>query len=74
MLTSFRYGDDLDGSKCPFGAHIRRANPRDMLDPLLSKTRRRLDTLTNRRRILRRGLPYIDPDGEKGVIIHGDLL
>ena len=36
MLTGFRYGDDLDGSNCPFGAHIRRANPRDMLDPLLS--------------------------------------
>ena len=67
MLTSFRYGDDLDGSKCPFGAHIRRANPRDMLDPLLSKTEG-ASTLTNRRRILRRGLPYIDPDGEKGVI------
>ena len=24
--------------------------------------------MTNRRRILRRGLPYVDPDGEKGVI------
>jgi len=67
MLTGFRYGDDLDGSRCPFGAHIRRANPRDMLDPRLSKTEG-ASTLTNRRRILRRGLPYIDPDGEKGVI------
>jgi len=67
MLRGFRYGDDLDGSRCPFGAHIRRANPRDMLDPLLSD-KVGASTLTNRRRILRRGLPYVDPDGEKGVI------
>ena len=38
MLTGFRYGDDLEGARCPFGAHIRRANPRDMLDPELSAT------------------------------------
>jgi Dyp-type peroxidase family len=67
LLTGFRYGDDLDGGKCPFGAHIRRGNPRDMLDPLLSATEGS-STLTNRRRILRRGLPYADPSGEKGVI------
>ena len=67
LLTGFRYGDDLDGSKCPFGAHIRRGNPRDMLDPLLSATRGSSD-LTNRRRILRRGMPYVDPTGEKGVV------
>src|SRR4029077_13775009 len=47
MLTGFRYGDDLDGAKCPLGAHIRRANPRDMLDPLLSATAG-ASTLTNR--------------------------
>jgi Dyp-type peroxidase family len=70
MLTGFRYGDDLDGSKCPFGAHIRRANPRDMMDPLLSATTG-ASTLTNRRRMLRRGLPYVDPDGERGVIFIG---
>ena len=68
MLTGFRYGDDLDGAKCPLGAHIRRANPRDMLDPKLSATHGS-STLTNRRRILRRGLPYEDPDGEQGVIM-----
>ncbi|MGY2996922.1 Dyp-type peroxidase [Mesorhizobium sp. URHB0026] len=68
ILTGFRYGDDLDGSKCPFGAHIRRANPRDMLDPELS-VEQGATTLTNRRRILRRGLPYADPDGEVGVIM-----
>jgi Dyp-type peroxidase family len=67
LLTGFRYGDDLDGSKCPFGAHIRRGNPRDMLDPLLSATQGS-SALTSRRRILRRGMPYVDPTGEKGVV------
>ena len=67
MLTNFRYGDDLHGAKCPFGSHIRRANPRDMLDPVLS-AHKGSTTLVNRRRILRRGLPYLDPTGEKGVI------
>lgn len=70
MLRGFRYGDDLDGAKCPFGAHIRRANPRDMLDPLLSATEG-ASTLTNRRRLLRRGLPYQDPNGERGVLFMG---
>jgi len=70
MLRAFRYGDDLDGAKCPFGAHIRRGNPRDMLDPLLSATAG-ASTLTNRRRLLRRGLPYQDPDGERGVLFMG---
>ena len=67
MLTDFRYGDDLDGAKCPFGSHIRRANPRDMLDPILS-AHKGSTTLVNRRRIIRRGLPYQDATGEKGVI------
>jgi deferrochelatase/peroxidase EfeB len=70
MLTGFRYGDDLDGAKCPFGAHIRRANPRDMLDPQVSATAG-ASTLTNRRRLLRRGLPYQDQDGECGVLFMG---
>jgi len=67
LLTGFRYGEDLDGGKCPFGAHIRRANPRDMLDPLLSDTVGST-TLVNRRRIMRRGLPYQEEGGEVGVI------
>ena len=67
MLTGFRFGDDLDGGRCPLGAHIRRANPRDMLDPLLSGTIGG-STLTNRRRVLRRGLPYVDPDGSRGIV------
>ena len=67
MLTGFRYGDDPDGAKCLLGAHTRRANPRDMLDPLADVTRG-ATTLVNRRRIIRRGLPYQDANGDRGVI------
>ncbi len=67
MLTGFRYGDDMAGAKCPLGAHIRRANPRDMLDPEVGPTTGS-STLVNRRRILRRGLPFVDPDGSKGIV------
>ncbi len=67
MLTGFRFGDDPQGSRCPLGAHIRRANPRDMLDPKLSTTEG-ASTLVNRRRIMRRGLPYVDPNGDKGIV------
>ena len=49
---------DPHGFGCPVGAHIRRANPRDMLstlDPDHSKT------TVNHHRILRRGRPYGPP-------------
>jgi Dyp-type peroxidase family len=48
--TSFTYGSDLEGTRCPIGAHIRRANPRDAFGFN--------GQLVNRRRIMRRGLPY----------------
>jgi Dyp-type peroxidase family len=69
FLVDFRYGDDAAGARCPVSAHIRRANPRDALDPKKGAV---LDTsLSNRRRILRRGLPYgitsNDDDNEHGV-------
>ena len=48
--NGFIYAKDRDGYKCPFGAHIRRMNPRD--DPVVPRLRRPL---------LRRGVPY----GEK---------
>ena len=47
--NNFIYKDDLDGHRCPMGSHIRRMNPRDAM--LFSK-------LADRRRIIRRGLPY----------------
>lgn len=52
--NDFRYADaDGEGLRCPLGAHIRRANPRDALgfEGLLSF----------RHRIIRRGMPYGPP-------------
>jgi hypothetical protein len=79
QLFDFKYGDDLDGTKCPFSSHLRRANTRDMLDPTLSSPNpkdRNGSVLNNRRRILRRGLPYgavppgaTDDSGEHGIVM-----
>lgn len=78
LLSNFTFGDDEGGIKCPYGAHLRRVNTRDMLDPLLRDPDPKARTgsaLNKRRHILRRGLPYgySDPDhpsddGEHGVI------
>jgi len=64
--SDFRYGDDMGGVKCPNGAHLRRVNTRDYLDPLNKPGQRNKDATTQlnkRRRILRRGLPYGPPVG-----------
>jgi Dyp-type peroxidase family len=77
-LVDFSFGKDTAGATCPFGAHIRRANTRDMLDPLLSSgdpQKLNGSVLNNRRRILRRGLPYGrtpeggDDSGEHGIVL-----
>jgi deferrochelatase/peroxidase EfeB len=75
-LRNYRYTEDPDGVKCPLGSHVRRVNPRDMLDPD-HKLGEASTQLTNRRRILRRGLPYgdtspagmADDTAEHGVFI-----
>jgi Dyp-type peroxidase family len=46
--------DDRSGLKCPIGAHIRRANPRDSLGPDPETALR----LSKMHRIIRRGRPY----------------
>jgi Dyp-type peroxidase family len=49
-INDFRYDADPGGRRCPLGAHIRRANPRDALGWN--------GALTKRHRIIRRGMPY----------------
>jgi Dyp-type peroxidase family len=67
--VNFAFGKDLQGQRCPIGAHVRRVNPRDAFG---------FDgKLVNRRRITRRGLPYgpyapetqnVSDTDERGVI------
>jgi Dyp-type peroxidase family len=67
--NQFRYGRDLDGLRCPVGAHVRRAYPRDALGWRTERTKRS--------RLIRRGMPYgrpldegaTDPDDEKRGLI-----
>lgn len=69
----FDYDDDKLGAKCPIGAHIRRTNTRGSLeteeDAFLTK-----GALVDRRRLMRRGLPYGGDDkvtndsSEQGII------
>jgi len=62
-VDDFRYDDDAAGLRCPLGAHIRRANPRDALGWG--------GALSLRHRMIRRGVSYgpppEDPDVEDGV-------
>jgi Dyp-type peroxidase family len=62
--NGFLYGiDDPQGQRCPLGAHVRRANPRDSLAPDDPEQ----IPITNRHRLLRVGRPYFvrrsDGDG-----------
>jgi len=67
-LNDFRYGGDAEGLRCPLGAHIRRANPRDAFGWQ--------GRLVKRHRIIRRGMPYgprpedpARPDGrDRGLV------
>jgi cytochrome P450/deferrochelatase/peroxidase EfeB len=60
--NDFNFGqDDPQGLRCPFGAHVRRANPRGGMqpdDPVEIE-------ITKRHRILRRGRTYERPDPDK---------
>ncbi len=73
-FVEFRYGDDPQGTRCPMTSHMRRMNTRDSLDPRATdKPKNRMGSaLNNRRRLLRRGLPYGThdaADGEHGIIM-----
>jgi len=53
-INDFSYAKDPDGLRCPLGAHIRRANPRDSVGFYEGR-------LSNRHRIVRRGRAYGPP-------------
>lgn len=74
LENDFTYGDtDPQGHACPFGAHIRRANPRDSLNPDNANS----IEIANRHRILRRGRPYGDdpekPEGTFFMCLNADI-
>jgi deferrochelatase/peroxidase EfeB len=90
MLSDFSYEDDMSGAKCPFSAHMRRINPRgsleqvagevpgSMIRSMKGENEGAFDTpgaLANRRRIMRRGLPYgtvsdrTSDKGNHGIVI-----
>jgi cytochrome P450/deferrochelatase/peroxidase EfeB len=65
--TDLNFGvDDPQGLYCPFGAHIRRVNPRGSLAPGDDSQL----MITNRHRLLRRGRSYQQAD-EKGLLFIG---
>lgn len=65
--TDLNFGvDDPQGLYCPFGAHIRRTNPRGSLAPGDDSQL----MITNRHRLLRRGRSYQQRD-EKGLLFIG---
>lgn len=74
MLSGFTYNQDMHGAKCPFSSHLRRINPRASLE-LTPKAFDTPGALSNRRRVMRRGLPYGEvknaqrDDGNHGIII-----
>lgn len=76
-LRAFDYLDDVDGAKCPVGSHLRRANPRSSLTfgDKNAFGEGNSGALSNRRRVLRRGLPYgksdkdSADDGDHGIVI-----
>lgn len=68
-FNDYRYmATDAAGTRCPVGAHIRRANPRDSLDPRPGSDAS--VAVGRRHRIIRRGRSYGLPDGseERGLL------
>jgi deferrochelatase/peroxidase EfeB len=72
--NDFLFGtEDPEAVRCPFGAHIRRANPRDSLEP---GSQDQIE-ISNRHRIIRVGRGYEPAPGDKPglffMCLNGDL-
>jgi deferrochelatase/peroxidase EfeB len=72
--NDFLYGvEDPEGIRCPFGGHIRRANPRDSLDPGSTEQ----VEISNRHRIIRVGRIYAnESERNPGLLfmcLNGDI-
>jgi deferrochelatase/peroxidase EfeB len=72
--NNFLFGtEDPEALRCPFGAHIRRSNPRDSLVP---GSKEQID-ISNRHRIIRVGRQYVPEAGQKpGLLfmcLNGDI-
>jgi Dyp-type peroxidase family len=71
--VDFTFNEDTSGSRCPIGSHIRRTNPRGSLETEKGAFQRP-GALVDRRRLMRRGLPYGGIDetssdqSEQGII------
>ncbi|MGH2943041.1 MAG: Dyp-type peroxidase, partial [Solirubrobacteraceae bacterium] len=68
--SDFRYHEvDPHGERCPLGAHIRRAHPRDSLDP--DPGSERSIAIDKRHRLLRRGRNFGGPIGPAAALNGG---
>lgn len=86
-LNQFTYGDDAQGLLCPFGAHVRRGNPRNadvpgeprsllarvvrMLGYGAKNVREDLVAATRFHRLLRRGREYGEPISPDEALLPG---
>lgn len=59
--NNFEFGDDRDGLKCPWAAHVRKVYPRDDVPGNLTPTNAQVDAaeaFTQTHRMLRRGIAF----------------
>lgn len=74
-MVAFTYNDDTTGARCPMGAHARRVNPRAGLEFGQKGAFDSPSALADRRRIIRRGLPYgTSPADTKDADNHGIIF